>query len=63
MKQYSVFVETDDTGFKVIAIQATAYQVGGLLSGMSIAFMDGEKIVAEFLPSKIIGICESDHAL
>jgi hypothetical protein len=55
MKEYTVFVTSPETAFRVIKIKAKDYEVGGTV----LVFTNDGNIVAQFLTSKIIGVSES----
>jgi hypothetical protein len=57
MKEFSIFIVAEETGFKVVKIKATGCEFSGSL----LVLVDGNKRIAEFLTTTIIGFAHSDH--
>jgi len=57
MKEFCIFIVAEETGFKVLKINATGCEFTGSL----LVLVDGNKRIAEFLTTRIIGFAYNDH--
>jgi hypothetical protein len=57
MKEYALFLSSEETGFKIVKINATEYEFTGTVLNL----VNGNQIVGQFLATKVVGIVLSEN--